>query len=66
VNVEAPRHKHKAAAKDNAAKVEGREIAKAGVAPLVAVRAPEAIEVTTGAVAIVVASKGRPKSISKN
>jgi hypothetical protein len=53
----------------NAAKVAGREIAKAAVDRTVAAKVAEAngaIAVTTGGVATAAASKGRRKSISKN
>jgi hypothetical protein len=59
----------KAVGRDNAGKVEGREIVKDGAAHMVAAKADgasEAIAVTTGVVAIVAASKGRRKSTSKN
>ena len=55
----------KAVGRDNAGKVEGREIVKDGAARMAAAKADgasEAIGVTTGVVAIVAASKGRRKS----
>jgi hypothetical protein len=55
--------------RDNAGKVEGREIVKGGAGRMAAAKADgasEAIGVTTGVVAIVAASKGRRKSTSKN